>query len=214
MQGRTGSAGASGFPHEYHRRVRTTRIVLTGLLMIVVGGALLLIWGAIFRDWSVPSAAIAGAVSLWFTAVASSGLQECGSPDGVRIVPYFESAVPGVDTFFRSGHALARNCTYLDRIARAAGFTPLSAYGFADDWRGRRIPWYDAVDGLRTIAELLERLSADSGLVPELESTVADLERLGSRLEEARRLRVRFCLHLRGDQAYTGMEFEQRRGKY
>jgi hypothetical protein len=184
------------------------------MLALVVGGTGVVIWGALCWDWPILFAAVAGAVSLWFTVAASTALCDLDSLDGVRIVPYFERDIPGPDTFFRSGGALARNCRFLDDVVSESGLAPLTAFGFVDDFWRRRAPWYEAVDGLLTVSALRAKVSDCPRLVDEPEAVVADLEHVEARLEEAARLGVRFCLHLRRDRAYTGEEFARSRGKY
>jgi hypothetical protein len=162
-------------------------------------------------------AATATAVLLWYAVVVLGGLRQLrASDEKARIVPYFERAVSGIDTFYRSGYALARCSRYLDEIACQAGLTPLSAFGFRDNFSflGEWVRWHDAGQGLATVDALVERLHESPGLVPEPEAVIADLERRRWKLEAATRLQVRSCFHLQMDWAYSGLEFEQRRGKY
>ncbi|MBW3624765.1 MAG: hypothetical protein KY468_15275 [Armatimonadetes bacterium] len=137
-----------------------------------------------------------------------------------RIVPYFEKAVPGVDTFFNSGHSIARNYTKLDDIANKWGFPPLSDYGFEDDYLNEtelhmtgKLKWYDPEQGLVTINNLLDHLDEINDASERIKIK-ADLDRLKFKLKEARDLGVRFCFHLRIDSGYTGLEFDNRIGRY
>lgn len=219
MQRHTEATDAVGFPAEYTRRLRQARTASIWRLVILITGAGIPVWGAGFLGWPVYWAAIAVAVFLYFGACELFSLRDLRtSHERARLVPYFQSKVPGVDTSFANGHALARNCAKLDEMAVHARVVPLSAFGFADDFIGwglhRQIPWHDPDQGLRTIECLLREISEHPGLVQEREGVVADLRRIQSRLEEARKLRVRFCFHLRMDSSSTGLEFEQRRGKY
>jgi hypothetical protein len=130
-----------------------------------------------------------------------------------RIVPYFRSSVPGPDTFF-GGASLARHCRALDRIAAQAGVAGLSAFGFADECRGEATHWSGAAEGLATFRALIQRLEAEPALLSETEPVLAELRRVEEKLREAERLQVEFCLHLRADAAYTGHEFDSRKGRY
>jgi hypothetical protein len=185
-----------------------------GFTGAVAGATAVLAWGAIDRDWSPLPAALVGAVAVWLTISLLLSLNDLRTCDRVaRIVPYFLVEVPGPKTFFE-GHALARQCRRLDDLALAAGQTPLSAYGFADDLRGEPVDWHDAVEALRTVQHLIETLRRAPEAVPEAEALLAELEPLRDRLAEAARLEVPFCLHLRMDWAYSGHEFDVREGKY
>ncbi len=135
--------------------------------------------------------------------------------DLARIVPYFERDVPEAwDTFFDCGHLIARHCLRLDALAKAANVKPISAFGFEDQFYNVAAPWFGAQEGLATVTHLLEQLRAQSELVDDSDKIVTELEKIQLRLQNAAELGVRFCFHLRADSAYTGHEFDSRRGKY
>ncbi len=210
-------AREDGWPDELARRNRRSAIVLVGSLVIVAVGAGWLTWSGIFGNGSAGMGAAAVAFLLWYTAVVCGGLCDLRTSHEVaRIVPYFEREVPGGDTFNHSGHALARACKFLDAIAAEAGLTPMSGFGFRDNFTflGEWPRWHEVRPALESIDHVLDTLSENPDLVPEPEAVIADLERLQGRLVEAHKLEVRFCLHLRADQYYTGEEFAQRRGRY
>jgi len=221
MDGVCDRTDLDGFPDEYSRRVAELRSGWLGILRVLgifTAIAGVSAWIGVMANGEVAwlgLAAVCGAVALYLTVVQIGALCDLSSTRRqARIVPYFEADVPGEDTFFDSGHALARNCAYLDRIAVEAGLTPVSAFGFGDALRDEPFDWRDPQEGARTFTGVLERLRAQPDAVPEAEAVIADLERIESRLQEAVRLKVRFCLHFRMDWAYSLQEFEIRPGKY
>ena len=213
MKPARGRFDTSGFPPEYRRIARDGQSWMLGILVLLGAATCALTAGAFYCDWELHWAVIAAAVSLLWGWATVSELRE--NPEELaRIVPYFEEYVPGPDTFFSSGYALARSCTHLDAFAVQAGVTPLSAFGFADDYHGQRAAWHDPDEALTTVRRLLEIVRQHPGTVCSTEDLTAELERLQCKLHGARALGVRFCLHLRIDTAYTGLEFDNRKGKY
>jgi len=146
----------------------------------------------------------------WFALIGSYVDTYAARP---RIVPYFRGSVPGPDTFYE-GEALAQNCKPLDRLAVREGVAPLSDFGFADDFRGDEARWHPAAAGLTTFQTLFDRLLEEPALLPDAEPVLVELLRVRDKLVEADRLQVDFCLHLRADTAYSGQEFDSRKGRY
>lgn len=80
----------------------------------------------------------------------------------------------------------------LEKLAVAMGVTPLSAFGFADEWYDQTMQWHSEEDGLRAVAALRSGLDthADSDLT-------RDLAALDAALRIASAQGVAFCLLLR-----------------
>jgi hypothetical protein len=205
-----------GLPSEFYTRLRWTRTRYFCIWLALGVGAGLLIWGTLFRAWSdgwVVAAVLLSAVFLYFSGLVLIWLrtdwERC-----VRILPYFDASVPAVADTFWSGFALARHCTALDEIATRLRVTPLSAFGFEDDFSASKARWYEAGDAVRTVEALIERVREQPGVLGEPEAVLADLERIGSRLREAQRTQSRFCFHLRIEEFVSPMEFDRRSGQY
>lgn len=206
----------TGFPEVYAIRVgqiRRSQARFRGFLLLVAAASGVLGWGAIFRDWSIGLATAATVLLVYALIVQVADLFSAPPHKLARIVPYFEAKVPGPDTFV-NGYALARHCRYLDALALNEDLDPISTFGFADSLRGEDARWHAPDQGLEAVEALLERLRRSPTLVPEPEAVVEDLERLRHKLQEASRLGVRFCLHLRMDWAYSPQEFDIRTGRY
>jgi hypothetical protein len=206
---------ADGFPPEYRKMMRENRIWWIRNWVVLGIGAVPLSWGYVFLGWAEgwgAAGVITTAVFIWYSLCAISDLRT-NYDELTKIVPYFEGEVPGDDTFF-SGYILARNCAVLDRIAAQAGVIPLSWFGFEDDYPRGHATWYEPEQGLRTIDFLMQRLSHQPDLVEDAEGVLDDIDLIRRRLSAADECRIRFCLHLRADAAYSGMEFDSRKGKY
>ena len=116
-----------------------------------------------------------------------------------RIVPYFPRALgplhgPTMAAFAR-GRALYRKLDTLDALAGRLAVTPLSAFGFADDYYDQDVAWYPAADGLRTTEALRGALSAEPDALDA--GVPGDLDALASVLRVAAEQRVDFALVLR-----------------
>lgn len=99
----------------------------------------------------------------------------------VRVLPYFECAVGGTDTWL-AGESLVWHSRALDEIAVRCGVTPLSAFASGDDLvAGEELQWFAPADALRTAERLLEADAA--GSLPAC--VVSDLERLRDALRRA-----------------------------
>jgi hypothetical protein len=97
-----------------------------------------------------------------------------------RIVPYFAREIEPhggrSSAAFAHGRRLYLGIGALDELARTAGATPLSAFGFADDYYGQSVHWHAAAAGLRTIAALRHG-SAGAELAADLDALAAALDR-------------------------------------
>ena len=113
----------------------------------------------------------------------------------VRLFPYYEQPVGDVNTFL-SGHALARNCLRLDRLAEARGLRTISAFGFNYALRGETIVWHEAAAGRLTITGLLAAVAATPDAVDDAVAVKAELEKVLHALEEAGRKQIRFAFLL------------------
>lgn len=84
-----------------------------------------------------------------------------------RLVPCFRSVLgpwggPG-SAAFRRGRALARELERLDALALSLGERPLSDFGFADEYYGQEVRWYEPATALRTVEALRAGPAADGG---------------------------------------------------
>ncbi len=128
------------------------------------------------------------------------------------IVPYFDRKIGDIDTFGR-GHALARNCRLLDRLAMEAGLPTVSSFGFADDMASERPRWHSPLEGLRTFRHLRDHLV---GPVRGDPSCLAlDIAKVIDALEKAAAIAASFCLLLRPTAGgMSGREMDQRLGTF
>lgn len=133
-----------------------------------------------------------------------------------RIVPYFASMLADYggasSAAFKRGRQLYLQFDELERRAVAAGVTPLSAYGFADDYYGQEVRWRSANEGLNTVMAL--RAACDARDEPEL---AADLAALEGALRIAQEKGVTFSLALRpgaSDSLQVVSSMEVRSGRF
>lgn len=147
--------------------------------------------------------------------IARLAIQSCD----VRIVPHYDRKHIGADTYhpygigadtYLYGHALARNCRRLDRIASVAGVRSLSAFGFSDPTRGERRILYEAEEGLRTFRALLEAVERSPELVDDAREVAADLRRVIEALIGARAQGVRFGLLVREGRVDVPSRWQER----
>jgi hypothetical protein len=113
-----------------------------------------------------------------------------------RIVPCFARKLGDYgganSTAFNRGRALYLEIDMLEKLAAASNVTPLSTFGFADDYYEQQVQWHGADDGLRTVAALRQ------GPAVQTESELAhDLAALDGALRVAAEQGVGFCLVLR-----------------
>lgn len=133
-----------------------------------------------------------------------------------RIVPYFarELQPHGGSSCraFLGGRGLYTRIVALDELAGSLGVTPLSAFGFEDDFFDQEIRWHPAPEGLRSVEALRQgldaRLLAANGVA-------ADLEAQAVALRIAAEQDVAFSLILRlqaKDSLQAVMSMEMRQG--
>ncbi len=129
----------------------------------------------------------AAAVILWLTAPLRV------KP---RIVPCFARKLGDYgganSAAFVRGRALYLEIDALENLAATSVVTPLSAFGFADEWYDQSMQWHGADEGLRTVSALRQGLTAQAA--PEL---MRDLDALEASLRAALDQDVAFCLLLR-----------------
>ena len=205
-----------GYPPRHWDHVRRMRALRASLLRatLATGGvALFLGWGYV-RDWPpallfvpAPLAALIFLFFLWQFCVTGDERHE------VRILPYFQKGhvLDSVSTFL-DGEALARNCVFLDDLARREGLEPLSDFGFADDLAGETPIWHDAGLGLATVVGLRAGLERDPAVLGETSAVIADLAPVEANLREAARQGIPFCFLLRHGSIASGHEMEVRKG--
>jgi hypothetical protein len=202
----------------FHRK--QTRVLgwvfALGLLVSVLGLAPTLAW---YREWGSP---IGRAVFLSLSALYFGwGVTLWRAGPFVlrpRIVPYFARQVEEyggtTSVAFKRGRALYQAIEALDRRAAALGVTPLSTFGFADDYYGQAVHWHEAASGLRSVEALRRDPGAD--LADETE-VVADLAALAAALRLAADREIGFGLTLRlskKDSLQVVSSMEERRGRF
>jgi hypothetical protein len=135
-----------------------------------------------------------------------------------RIVPYFarELQPHGGSTTpaFLRGRGLYTELVALDELAAALGVTPLSAFGFEDDYFDQEIRWHPATEGLRSVEALRQGL--DARLLA-AKGVTADLDVLAEALRIAAEKDVAFSLILRlqkKDSLQAVMSREMRQGSF
>jgi hypothetical protein len=132
-----------------------------------------------------------------------------------RIVPCFRRELEpygGPSSLaFKRGHALHREIDALDALAKSLGVTPLSRFGFSDDYHGQPVVWHAAGEAVRTLAALRQGFSASSTA-----DVVADLEALASVLEiaDARGVEFRLVLRLHRGDLQAASIHEPREGRF
>jgi len=171
---------------------------------------------AVFSNGPVLAAAVAGALLL--CALLWGLLALLDHRRFVHIYTYFEKPASGDQrrvsraTAFLGGEALARNLETLDMLAREAGVTPISGFGFADDFYGEELTWHAPEEGLTTVLTLLERVAEQPSRVDDAEAVTKDLKRVAGALEDARVFPTRFCFLVRTCNATNALEWERRKG--
>jgi len=145
--------------------------------------------------------------SCWFAL----GILSAFSVAGTTIVPYFQRQLGDIHTFAR-GHEVAKCCQKLDELALRLGLTPLSAFGFNDDFAGEELAWHAPELGLSTVSGLLLALSQGSHISEKREQLVTELTAIEDALRKASDRSVPFCLLVRAGGGTNSMEWEQRKG--
>lgn len=179
------------------------------VLALIVAPCVLCSYLTFFTEDSTFLAACLGAVfllALWGLLVTLLDYRHF-----VHIHPYFEKPVSAGGAFL-SGEAVAKNLESLDALADELSVTPLSEYGFADDFFGEQLTWYEPEAGLRTITTLLGVLEQQGERFDDAALVAKDLRKIADALRNAIRLNVRFCLLVRACNATNAMEWEQRIG--
>jgi hypothetical protein len=208
-----------GYPIEHIvYETKTRRRMLGGIVLL---GALCLVFsiGYVF-DWPgsddfwdyAPFIAVA---FVFFTAfIAMPSLRNAHRP---KILPYFEKGQESPEgSTYASGEALARNCRYLDDIAIERDIEPLAKFGFADDfpYPWRKIEWFEAERGLKSISFLIAFLRDNPEAIPEPDEVFSDLTKIEFRLKDASRRNIPFRFILHYANATNQMEQDQRQGTY
>jgi hypothetical protein len=134
-----------------------------------------------------------------------------------RIVPCFSRQIEEyggrTSAAFPRGRGLYREIVTLEALADTLGVTPLSTFGFTDDYYGQEVRWHPASEGVKTAGALRESL--DARLLADRDVT-RDLEALGSVLAIAAGQGVDFALTLRlqKDSLQVVSSWEQRQGRF
>jgi hypothetical protein len=194
------------------RRIAVLLVALVGVSLSALGlYASAALWGTGLRPSTLTLIVLAYGL-LAFGAVLVAVL---AWPLGARcrIVPYFAREIgryPGTTSMaFARGHELYRQSAALDRLARALGVTPLSAFGFGDDLYGQPVRWSAAAEGLRTVTALRGAMAANAAAP---RGVADDLDALASPLRVAAEHGVEFALLLRvgGGDLQSAAVFEPR----
>ncbi len=198
-----------GVPPRRHREViRDAWRSALGMIALTGGLALAITW-VVYRQGPVVPGAIATAVFLVVILIAFLNLLDYYR--NVRIIPYFERPVGGIDTFL-GGEALVRQIQPLDDLAAEIGVTPLSDFGFADDLDGEAMTWHAAEHGLRSVQALLDALESQPDRVGQAQATISDLRKIADALGKARDGEIRFALLIRHGNGTSLSEWERRKG--
>jgi hypothetical protein len=135
-----------------------------------------------------------------------------------RIVPYFARQIGEYggksSRAFVRGCGLYREIVALENLAGTLGVTPLSTFGFADDYYGQEVRWHAASEGVKTVEALRPALGGRS---PAELDAAQDLEALASVLRLAADDGVDFCLALRirrKDSLQVVSSMERRQGRF
>lgn len=195
-----------GYPERYRGLLREegkrAAIAVAVLVLLPGGGALAWFLGS---AW-LPLKLLFGLLLL---GIAGFGAFLCGRTISAllfpRIIPYFEKSL-GESEPFAGGVALARQSQQLDELALSAGVTPLSSYGFNDDFAGQVVTWHEPALALASIRAILPKLAPDELRLRR------DLELLTEWLNRAAARRIRFALLLRTTHAVADAEKEKRQG--
>jgi len=197
-----------GYPERFRDVLREEgkrAAIAVGLLVVLPGGGAL--------AWFLGSAWLPLKIlfGLLLLAIAGFGAFLCTRTIRalvfVRIVPYFEKSLGDAQPF-AAGVELARRAERLDRLATEAGATPLSNFGFNDDFVGQAVTWHEPALALATIRAVLPK-------VAETELALRrDLELLSEALNRAAARRIRFALLLRTTHAVSDAEKEKRLGSF
>ena len=195
-----------GYPERYRGLLREegkrAAIAVAVLVFLPGGGALAWFLGS---AW-LPLKLLFGLLLLGFAGfgafLCARTIRALLSP---RIVPYFEKSL-GESEPFAGGVALARQSQRLDELALSAGVTPLSSYGFNDDFAGQVVTWHEPALALASVRAILPQISPDQLRLRH------DLELLTESLNRAAARRIRFALLLRTTHAIADAEKEKRQG--
>jgi hypothetical protein len=195
-----------GYPERYRGLLREegkrAAVAVAVLVLLPGGGALAWFLGS---AW-LPLRLVLGLLLL---GIAGFGAFLCARTIRAlvfpKIVPYFEKSLAESQPF-AGGTALARQNQRLDELALAAGVTPLSSYGFNDDFAGQTVTWHEPALALATIRAILPKVSQDESRLR------GDLELLTEWLNRAAARRIRFALLLRTTHSVADAEKEKRLG--
>jgi hypothetical protein len=135
-----------------------------------------------------------------------------------RVVPYFARQLEPygglTSVSFAKGRAVYLELEQLEESAAMLGITPLTAFGFADDFYGQDVRWHPAAEGSRTVEALLRDLTQR----PHPSAALAgELEALASVLCVAADRDVPFALVLRlysRDSVQAVATLEERHGAF
>jgi hypothetical protein len=128
-----------------------------------------------------------------------------------RIFPYYDKRLPSAKTYL-CGQAILKNCLCLDRLAEENGVKAISSYGFPDALRGEKVIWHNAIDGLKTIEELLKVVSKKPETVDEATKVTSDLEKIRSAFQDAQRDGIKFSFLIEDMGGTSGLVWERRKG--
>lgn len=200
----------AGYPQRYYDELRRAARIAAFLFAVTGTFALITTGATVFLNGSLILAAVALAVFLLFGLLGGlMGLYDTWRH--VRVIPYFPRTVGEIETFL-AGEALARNLAQLDAIAREAGATPLSDFGFNDDLFREPLTWHPAARGVDTVEILQSSLQTTSEVVHDRQAVLADLQKLKHALNRAADLDIPFCLLLRHGNSTSGQEWDVRQG--
>ncbi|MFQ5779726.1 MAG: hypothetical protein ACE5HN_02930 [Nitrospiria bacterium] len=187
-------------------------VFLIAVLMVVVSAYMFrLMW---FHD----RFAVLSGLVLFFSSLVLFCLMLMypgGIPETVevRILPYFKERVGNTETFLY-GQGIARRVVLLDALAEKLGLSPISAFGYNDNFLGEDVTWHDAEDGLKTVSGLLDHLRGNPRLMDDADRIIRDLTRTETALREAHGKSIQFCFLAREGSTTSGLEMDRREGTF
>ncbi len=205
-----------GYPERYLEDTNRDLYRTIGIcvpFVLLAGSAVLFCILVLLGGWNFTSALglmVSGGLLILISWGFIRSLRDCYN---IGIIPYFKKRVGDIDTF-SNGHAVAKNCRQLDRIAFEKIVSPISKFGFNDDFSGEKVQWHNPEKGLETITLLLREIRRHPKTLDNAKAVISDLERIEDALKKAKARGILFSLLLRSGDTTSGMEMDQRKGSF
>lgn len=131
----------------------------------------------------------------------------------VAIYPYFEKSVGDIHTY-GSGISIARRINLLDNIAKEANLQAISSFGYKDNWKNKRLEWYNAKEVLPTITGLLDMIKKKPDIVDDSANITNELGKIYNAITKAEELDIKCCFVMNFSGYTNGLEHEKREGSF